>query len=159
MTQKKKVSNVEEARILTEELVHLMGVSAKVEVVEDSENQALVVNISSEDEAGLLIGRHGTTLLSIQAAIGMMLKQKLGEWMRVIVDVGDWREKEEEHLRTLAQQAAERTRTTGEAQPIYNLSASQRRIVHMALAEDPEIATESLGEGEERYLIVKKKEK
>ncbi len=159
MVAKKKESNSKIAQDLSEELLELMGVSGKVEVVDDPENQALVVNISSENETGLLIGRHGATLLCLQAAIGMMLKQKLGEWVRVIVNVGDWRQKEEEHLRSLAEAAAERVRTTGEAQSIYNLSASQRRIIHMALAADPTLTTESLGEGEERYLVVKKKEK
>jgi len=159
MPAKKKETNTEVAQKLSEELLTLMGVDAKIEVSEDKENQALVINISSDNETGLLIGRHGQTLLSFQAAIGMMLKQKLGEWIRVVVNVGDWRQKEEEHLKDLAESTAERVRTTGEPQPIYNLTPSQRRIVHLTLSEDPELSTESEGEGEERYLVVKKKEK
>ncbi|OGM15816.1 hypothetical protein A2V56_00940 [Candidatus Woesebacteria bacterium RBG_19FT_COMBO_42_9] len=157
MVQKKKESKGETAKKLTEELLELMGVAASIEVAEGAENDALVVDVSSENETGLLIGRHGVTLLSLQAAIGMMLKQKLGEWVRVIVNVGDWRQKEEEHLGGLAEAAAERVKTTGEPQPIYNLTPSQRRIVHLKLSTDPSIATESQGEGEERYLVVKKK--
>ena len=159
MPVKKKETNIEVAQKLSEELLTLMGVDAKVDVSEDKENQALVVDISSDNETGLLIGRHGQTLLSVQAAIGMMLKQKLGEWVRVIVNVGDWRQKEEQHLKELAESTAERARTTGEPQPIYNLTPSQRRIVHLTLSEDPDLSTESEGEGEERYLVVKKKEK
>ena len=159
MPAKKKETNTEVAQKLSEELLILMGVDAKIDVSEDKENQALVINISSDNETGLLIGRHGQTLLSFQAAIGMMLKQKLGEWIRVVVNVGDWRQKEEEHLKDLAESTAERVRTTGEPQPIYNLTPSQRRIVHLTLSEDPELSTESEGEGEERYLVVKKKEK
>ncbi|OGM07563.1 hypothetical protein A3E15_00490 [Candidatus Woesebacteria bacterium RIFCSPHIGHO2_12_FULL_42_9] len=159
MPAKKKETNTEVAQKLSEELLILMGVDAKIDVSEDKENQALVINISSDNETGLLIGRHGQTLLSFQAAIGMMLKQKLGEWIRVIVNVGDWRQKEEEHLKDLAESTAERVRTTGEPQPIYNLTPSQRRIVHLTLSEEPDLSTESEGEGEERYLVVKKKEK
>lgn len=158
MPKKKKESKIEVAQKVTQELLELMGVSAKTEVAEDKENEALVINVSSENETGLLIGRHGQTLLSLQAAVGMILKQKLGEWVRVIVNVGDWRQKEEEHLTEIAKTAAERVRTTGEPQPIYNLTPSQRRVVHLVLSTDPEITTESQGEGEERYLIVKKKE-
>src|SRR3989344_2674527 len=157
MVQKKKESKGETAKKLTEELLELMGGAASIEVAEGAENDALVVDVSSEKQTGLLIGRHGVTLLSLQAAIGMMLKQKLGEWVRVIVNVGDWRQKEEEHLGGLAEAAAERVKTTGEPQPIYNLTPSQRRIVHLKLSTDPSIATESQGEGEERYLVVKKK--
>jgi len=159
MPAKKKETNIDVAQKLSEELLTLMGVEGKIDVSEDKENQALVIDISSDNETGLLIGRHGQTLLSVQAAIGMMLKQKLGEWIRVIVNVGDWRQKEEEHLKDLAESTAERARTTGEPQPIYNLTPSQRRIVHLALSEDPDLSTESEGEGEERYLVVKKKEK
>jgi len=159
MPAKKKETNTEVAQKLSEELLILMGVDAKIDVSEDKENQALVINISSDNETGLLIGRHGQTLLSFQAAIGMMLKQKLGEWIRVVVNVGDWRQKEEEHLKDLAESTAERVRTTGEPQPIYNLTPSQRRIVHLTLSEEPDLSTESEGEGEERYLVVKKKEK
>ena len=159
MQAKKKETNTEVAQKLSEELLILMGVDAKIDVSEDKENQALVINISSDNETGLLIGRHGQTLLSFQAAIGMMLKQKLGEWIRVVVNVGDWRQKEEEHLKDLAESTAERVRTTGEPQPIYNLTPSQRRIVHLTLSEEPDLSTESEGEGEERYLVVKKKEK
>src|SRR3990172_6308940 len=108
MVQKKKESKGETAKKLTEELLELMGVAASIEVAEGAENDALVVDVSSENETGLLIGRHGATLLSLQAAIGMMLKQKLGEWVRVIVNVGDWRQKEEEHLGGLVEAGEER---------------------------------------------------
>jgi len=158
MVKKEKQSKQDIAQATSEKLLELMGVAAKVEVKEDSENEALVIDISSENETGLLIGRHGQTLLSFQSMVGMILKQKLGEWTRVIVNVGDWRQKEEENLKSLATQAAERVKTTGEPQPIYNLTASQRRIIHLNLASDPDISTESQGEGEERYLVIKKKE-
>src|SRR3989304_8034230 len=104
MPAKKKETNTEVAQKLSEERLTLMGVDAKIEVSEDKENQALVIDISSENETGLLIGRHGQTLLSFQSMVGMILKQKLGEWTRVIVNVGDWRQKEEENLKSLATQ-------------------------------------------------------
>ncbi len=139
---------------LSEELLKLMGSKAKVAVSEDKDNEAIVVNVETEDETGLLIGHHGETLSSIQAALGMMMKQKVGEWIRIIVNVGDWREKQESHLRELAQEVAQRAKETGSPQPIYNLTPAQRRLVHMELALDPEVTSESTGEGEERYLVV-----
>ena len=153
----KSKSKIETVESVAKELLELMGATVKPEVFEDEQNDAIVVSLKTEDEAGLLIGRHGQTIESLQAAIGMLAKEKLGEWTRVVVNVGDWREKQEEYLKSLAVSAAERAKTTGEEQPLYNLTPSQRRVIHMALSEDPEIATESLGEGEERYLVVKKK--
>ncbi|MEK7112284.1 MAG: R3H domain-containing nucleic acid-binding protein [Patescibacteria group bacterium] len=139
------------------ELLSLMGTKATVEAEEDKENETFVVNIKTEDEAGLLIGHHGETLNSLQAVLGMILRQKTGEWKRVLVNIGDWREKQEEYLKDMAKTTAERAKQTGEAQNLYNLTAAQRRVVHLTLSEDSEVETESVGEGEERYLIIKPK--
>ena len=148
--------NIDLLKGLAEELVSLMSLSdAKIDVEYDKENEAYVVNVDAPDETGLLIGKKGETLASLQVVFGVLLKQKVGEWNRVVVNVGDYREKEEEYLRNLAQSTAQRAKETGEPQSLYNLKSWQRRIVHMALSEDKDIATESLGEGEERYLVVK----
>jgi len=133
-----------------------MGSVAKVKMTEDKENEAILVDLESPDETGLLIGRHGETILSFQTILGMIVKQKLGEWERVLVNIGDWREKEKAHLEELAAQAAERAKSTGEPQTLYNLSSSQRRIIHLYLVKDAQIKTESQGEGKERFLVISK---
>jgi spoIIIJ-associated protein len=89
--------------------------------------------------------------------LGIMLKQKTGEWARVLVNIGDYREKEEDYLKNLAEGAAARAKETGEPQTLYNLKAGQRRIIHMFLTQDKEVETESQGEGSERYLLIKPK--
>jgi spoIIIJ-associated protein len=66
--------------------------------------------------------------------------------------------KQDDYLRSLASQAIERLKETGEEQCLYNLTPSQRRIVHLVVAETEGIASESRGEGEERYLVIKKDE-
>lgn len=154
MVKAKEKDLVEVCRKLAEKLLQLMGSKAKLEMAHDKANEAIVVNLQTDEETGLLIGHHGETLLAIQAALGMIMKQKVGEWVRVIVNVGDWREKQESHLKELAKEAAQRAKETGKSQPIYNLTPAQRRIVHLELALDPEILSESTGEGEERYLVV-----
>jgi spoIIIJ-associated protein len=134
-----------------------MGTKAKGKVSFDKENNAIRVDIDTEDETGLLIGSRGETVNAIQTSLGMMLKNELNGWVRVLVNIGDWREKQEEQLKDLATQAAERARETGEPQTLYNLSPAQRRIVHMVLSEEKDLDTESFGEEEERYLVVKPK--
>lgn len=145
---------VKELKKLTDELLSLMSTKASAEVSFDKANESYVVNINGGDEAGLLIGKKGETLLSIQTLLGVLLKQKTGEWLRVTVNVGDYLEKEEEYLKNLALGAASRAKETKEPQSLYNLKANQRRIIHMILSEDSEVVTESMGEGEERYLVV-----
>lgn len=144
---------------LLTEFLKLAGVSAefKIEANKIDDGHAVEINLETSDDAGLLIGRRGETLNAIQSFLTMALKQQTGEWVRVMVNIGDWRDKEEERLAALSRQAAERAKTTGEPQTLYNLSPAQRRTVHLALEGDSEIVTESFGEGSERYLIVKSK--
>ena len=149
--------NTEELEKLVGELLSLMGTSATAEVSYDKEGDAFIVDINAGDETGLLIGKKGETLTSLQTILGIMLKQKTGEWKRVTVNVGDYREKEEQYLKDLAISTAERVKETGEAQSLYNLKPWQRRLVHLALSEEDGIVTESEGEGEDRYLVVKPK--
>lgn len=157
---KKKTTKKDKPKVvkeMTEELLALMGVEGEVEAEEDKENEAVSVDIQADDEAGLLIGNRGRTLNSIQALLGMIYRQKFGEWQRILVNVDDWREKEEDRLSNLALQTAERAKSTGEEQALYNLTPAQRRVVHLTLADDKEVQTESKGEGKERYLLVSPK--
>ena len=138
-----------------------MSVQGSVETTslpsENEDDQIISIAIDAKDEAGLLFGAHGATLSALQSFVAIALKQQTGSWYRVVADIGDWREKQEEYLRGLATQAAERAKATGEAQHLYNLTSSQRRVIHTALSEDGSVETESQGEGESRYLIVRMK--
>jgi len=151
----KKKDKVKQIEKIADKILSMMGTKAKASVSEDSENEAFVVEIDTEAETGLLIGHRGETLNSLQSAIGMIYKQESGDWARIVVNVGDWRQKQEEYLKELALQTAERAKETGEPQILYNLSPAQRRIIHLTLSEDKDIATESQGEDRERYLVVK----
>lgn len=142
---------------IVNELMLLMATKATADVSFDKENEAYVVNIDAGDETGLLIGKKGETLGSIQTILGIMLKQTTGDWNRIVVNVGDYREKEEDYLKSLAESTAQRAKETGEPQSLYNLKPWQRRIVHMYLAEKSDVISESMGEGEERYLVIKAK--
>lgn len=126
-------------------------------VVSQEEDGVFKVDVKTEEHTGLLIGGKGETLAAIQSFLGIAMKQKTGEWIKIYVNVGDWREKQEDYLKNLANQAAARAQETGQPQNLYNLNAGQRRVVHLALSQDTDLVTESLGEGQERYLVVKPK--
>lgn len=151
------MKHTEALKSLAEELLSKVGIEGSVNVSEDQSagEKTYLVTVDSPKEAGLLIGSHGSTLQAIQSFLALATKQSTGEWVRVVVDIGDWRQKHEEHLESLAKQTAERAKATGAAQHLYNLSPSQRRVVHMALAKESGIETQSEGEGEARYLVVK----
>lgn len=149
--KKDKLAMVEE---MANKLLELMGTNAKAQVAEDKENQAVSVDIQTQDEVGLLIGNRGRTLNAIQRMLGMMYRQETGEWQRILVNIADWREKEKGRLEQLARQIAERAKSTGEPQSLYNLTSPERRIIHLVLADDKEVKTESHDEGKDRYLVV-----
>jgi spoIIIJ-associated protein len=154
----KKKTNEEVAQKFITELFELLGIEAKFTVkegVDEDKEPLLNISIEAKEEAGLLIGSHGATLHAIQSFLSMSIKQNTGDWVRVELDVDGWKEKQDEYLKELSTQAASRARSTGEPQNLYNLNPSQRRTIHMFLKDEEGIATESQGEGEGRYLVIK----
>ncbi len=137
-----------------EKLFSLMGVKAKTSVSFDDTNEVFVVDIEAGDSTGLLIGKRGETLLSIQNILSVIYKEETGEWGKIIVNVGDYRQKEEEYLKNLATSAAQRAIETGNPQSLYNLKPWQRRVIHLSLSEDTSVETVSEGEGEDRHLVI-----
>lgn len=141
---------------ITEQLITDLGFLA--EVVVQSEEEQINIQIESP-EAAALIGFHGENLQAIQLVLSFMAHKALGEWTRVNVNVGDYRQKREEQLTKLALSLATKAKFSGETQAIPNLSASERRIVHLALTNHPDVVSESEGEGRERTLTIKPKVK
>ena len=106
------------------------------------------------DDSGLLIGRRGETLRAFQFLLNYMLTQRMGERVSVTVDVERYRQRRNEALEARALRLAERVAATGRPVTMEPMPASERRIVHMALADHPRVATQSMGEGEERRLTI-----
>ena len=132
-----------------------MGVETKI-AVEESEG---VFNIQMETEQpGILIGYHGETLAAIQLMVGMIAWRKLGEWTKVLANIGDYRERRKESLERMALSVAQKAKFSGQPQALPPMSAFERRLIHLALSADPEVETLSEGEGKERHVVVKSKQ-
>jgi len=135
-------------------LLTSLGVTATVAASFDEATGVIALQIESP-EAAFLIGFHGETLQALQLILSFVAHKVLGEWVKVSVNVGDYRQKREEQLRRLAQNLAMKVKFSGEAQSIPNLTAAERRIIHLALADHPEVISESEGEGRQRVLTIK----
>lgn len=146
---------MDQVKQVAEDLLSRLGVAGTVDVDMD-ETGAYRVHIETE-ETGLLIGFHGRTLESFQIILGMLVSKQLNEWVHVYVNVGDYREKREEALMLMAQHAAERALAAGRPIELPHLSPSERRVIHLTLAGDDRVETESVGEGLSRTLLVKPK--
>ncbi|MDO8503734.1 MAG: KH domain-containing protein [bacterium] len=155
--KKQSLSVIKIIEEIAAETLSLLGVSGKTVVAQDKENETLTVQIET-DAAGILIGRHGETIDALQTFLNQAVFNKCGDWHRVIVNIGDYRERREESLQSLAEATAAKVKETGLEQPIFDLKPNERRIVHTILSEDPALTTESEGEGRDRHIVVKLKE-
>lgn len=145
--------NSEEIKKITEDLLGKLDIHAKISMTEDDQ-QVVHINLQTE-ETGLLIGYHGETLYSLQLIIGLITFRHLKEWIRIVLEVGDYRQRKEEQLILMAKNIAIKVKQTKEPVSIPYLTSNERRIVHLALQDDPELTSESEGEGDSRHLVIK----
>ncbi len=145
---------LEEARGTVERLFTLLGVSGSSEVVE--RDGLLDVALDTED-TGMVIGYHGEVLEALQLIISLMVTKQVGHYVRVSLEVGDYKKHRTEYLEQLARQVKERALEENHEQVLSDLKSWERRIVHLALQNDDEVTSESMGEGKERVLIVRPK--
>lgn len=120
------------------------------------EDTSVVLNITglTEQDQQLLVGRRGENLTALQFMVNLLLGAQTDLWARVVVDVNGYRVRRKEALTMLAERMAERVMEQGQPYPLEPMSPYDRRIVHMALAEHPQVMTESTGEGEERRVVI-----
>jgi len=127
---------------------------AFVEDMEGEENQVLV-GITVKNPAGL-IGFRGRNLASIQFVLSLIIRSQVGEGIRVLLDVNNYRGEQKVRLENMVKSLAEKVLETGSPVSMANMSSYERRICHMVLAEIEGIESESEGEGEERHIVIKK---
>lgn len=108
-------------------------------------------------DAGLLIGREGQTLAALQYLASRMLSHSFNAALRVQLDIGDYRRRQDEKLRALGMGLAEKARQTGRSWSTKPLSSYHRRIIHMALQDAPDVQTRSSGEGSLKRVIISPK--
>jgi spoIIIJ-associated protein len=142
---------VELVENLARELFDKLNQEVELQVTEEEE--AIRVNIQSNDP-GPLIGFHGKTLSSIQLILGLMAFHELGEWQQIIVDVDEYREEQTERLRKIALNSAKQAKFSGRPVALSPMTPFERRIIHLTLNDDPEVTTESEGEGSYRYVVI-----
>ncbi|MBI4306077.1 MAG: protein jag [Chloroflexi bacterium] len=130
-----------------------MGVKATTYVREDPPDGAIAFEIEGED-AGLLIGRRGETLQALQFLVNLIVNKQLDRQAYITVDVEGYKERRQEALRSLAQRTASKVVGTGRPVQLQPMPASERRIIHLTLADHPEVRTESKGDGDQRRVVV-----
>ena len=120
---------------------------------EDSTDSDVAFELEGVD-SGLLIGRRGETLQSLQFLLNMIINRRIERSCYVTIDVEGYRERRRENLAETADRAADRAVDSGREQTLQPMTAADRRIIHMTLAEHPDVMTESSGEGDQRRVVI-----
>lgn len=113
----------------------------------------VVLDVHGPD-TGTLIGHRGETLAALQHITRLIVGQQLAKRVRLIVDVEGFKSRREESLRRLAQRMAEQAVRTGRTVTLEPMPPNERRIIHLALRDHPQVSTESVGEGERRKVTI-----
>ena len=106
------------------------------------------------EDSGLLIGRRGDTLASLQFLVNFMLSRKLKSKVVVNIDVEGYRERRVQAIKSLTLRMADKVNASGRPITLEPMPARERRIVHITLADNPHVTTQSVGDGEGRKVVI-----
>lgn len=150
------------ARSILEELLKLLEVEGSVvpgtypDESGEPNSAPIAFNIEGDD-LGILIGRRGQTLSSLQYILRLIVGHKTSAWIPIVIDAESYKQRRYEALQALAHRMAENVKTKGSPFTLEPMPPNERRIVHMALANHSAVYTESIGEGESRKVVIKPK--
>ena len=140
-----------------EDLVKKMGFKGKAELKKESQNEQenLICNVKIGDDSNFLIGQYGANLQALQHIVRLIVRKKTDSLIKFTLDVNSYRQQRNELIAEQARSIAQQVIKEKKAVIMRPMSSYERRIVHMELANEDKIATDSVGEGEGRKVIVK----
>ncbi|MEM7436491.1 MAG: KH domain-containing protein [Myxococcota bacterium] len=141
----------EEAAEILEELMNLMDLEVQIEIRSDAERIELD---ATGPDSGRVIGKKGATLDALQFLINKMVNRFPDARRHVVVDSGDYRERHDDGLVSLAKRQAQRAVTEGKVVTLQPMNARDRRVIHMSLAKFEGVSTMSQGEGTRRRIQI-----
>jgi spoIIIJ-associated protein len=147
------------AKAALEEILKRMGLNAQVElrsdVQEDAESDmpTIALDVSGAD-LGILIGRRGETLAALQYILRLIVAHEQKARVPLTVDVEGYKQRRYGSLRELALRLAQKAVSTRQSMTLEPMPADERRVVHLALSVNPDVVTQSVGEGELRKVVI-----
>lgn len=150
------------AREILDNLLERLDLAASVSLRQESGEASsgaaapIVLDIQGDD-LGILIGRRGQTLAALQFLVRTIASHRLKLKVPLAIDVEGYRERRVESLRSLAQRLADQVAASKEPYMLTPMTAYERRIVHLELAEDPDVTTRSIGTGDGRRVVIEPK--
>jgi spoIIIJ-associated protein len=150
--EEEETESAQRAREVVERVTAALGVAGRIDVFEVDEG--VTVSCSGRDIA-LLIGKRGATIDALQYLVNSIVRKAVGEEAKpVLVDAEGYRERRRATLESLAERALDQVRRSGERIELEPMSATERKIVHLRLQPEGDVATESEGVEPNRYVVV-----
>jgi spoIIIJ-associated protein len=146
-------TSIQFAKKYLEDLLSFFGINTDV-YASSEDGEVIELNIPSTHLNGFLIGQRGETVRAIQFLVSNALKSQDYELTRVNVDVADYKKQRANRLAQAAQEWVDKVKETGEQYDVRPMNAADRRVVHKLAAESG-IASESVGEGRDRHIVLK----
>ena len=147
------------ARQVLIDILHAMGIQATVDVTGSGDEGVPVTLIIEGDDLGVLIGRRGQALSSLQYLVRLIVAEKLKKWVSINVDVDWYKKRHYEALKKLALRLAEQVAKRRRPITMEPMPPDERRIVHITLADDPDVMTQSTGDGDGRRVVIQSRKK
>jgi spoIIIJ-associated protein len=144
------LQELEQVQELLREFFQHMGCKVNIEVVS---TDPLRLNVAGPG-ADALVGKRGANLRAIQFLFNLMLTKQFGPHDMVVVDIQSYRQRREEQLTGMANRLAELVRENGKPISLEPMPPNERRVIHLALADNPYVTTHSIGEGEGRRVVI-----
>lgn len=145
-----------ELKQVVEELISKMGFVADINIrsVEEDGKTTIICDIKTED-SNFLIGQYGINLQAVQHIARVMARKRVDEMVNFVLDVNSYRQEKNESIINLANNLAKEALLERRAVVLRPMSSYERRVVHMELSKNDQIRTESIGEGEDRRVVIK----
>lgn len=147
----RKQNKVELACEFIQNLLDYMGIEGEINVSEDGDVRIVEIN---GDDLGLLIGRHGETLRSLEFLANVVSGKGAGDVRRILVDANGYRKRREKDLEDMARNAARKVEKTGRSTALRPMDARDRRVIHMTLQRNARVVTQSQGEEPFRRVVI-----
>lgn len=138
----------------TEDLLRLLKIEGTFKVLENRREESLDIILETKD-SGIVIGHHGDILESLQLILSLCIARRIGRFIRVSIEVGDYKKNRIDWLTFFAKQTKDKALEQNREIAIPNLRPWERRIIHLFLQEDKDVYSQSQGEGRDRVLVIR----
>ena len=146
----------DKVKLIIREVLEKMGFIVEVEEIQTNSSKSgdLIYNLKT-DESKFLIGQFGVNLQALQHLLRVIIRKRTGEKINFLIDVNSYRSEKNESILRIAREAAQEAIQERKEIVLKPMSPYERRLIHLELSKDKDIKTESIGEGENRKVIIK----